>query len=482
MAESLKEKTAKGLFWGGLNNMFQQFVGLVFGIILGNLLSRDDYGVMAMIMVFSLIASALQNSGFTAALTNLQRPTDRDYNSVFWFNIIMAFSCYTVLFFSAPLIAAYYHEPRLVSLCRYAFLSFVIASFSTAQSAWLLKRFMARQMAKAGMIAILMSSLTGTVMALCGMAYWSLATQALVYVLVNTLLVWHYSSWRPTFHIDLRPAFSMFGFSSKVLITIIASHINNNIMNVMLGRHFTTQDTGDFSQANQWSQKSSSLIQGMLRQVDQPVLVDLHDERERQLAVLRKITRFTAFISFPFLLGLALVSHEFILLTIGEKWATSASMLPWLCVSGAFIPLSTLLADSIVSQGRSNIYMWCTLALGALQILLMSLLWPYGIHTMIYAFVCTNVAWVGIWFFFVHRLMRYQLLSFLKDILPFALAALAVMTATYFITLPITTLWLLLFVRIIVAAGLYYLVMRLSGAKILEETMQFVLSKGKKVG
>ena len=90
---SLKEKTAKGLFWGGMNNMVQQIVGLAFGIVLGRLLSPYDYGMMAMISVFSLVATALQDSGFKVALTNQEKPTDADYNSVFWFNIIMGLPC-----------------------------------------------------------------------------------------------------------------------------------------------------------------------------------------------------------------------------------------------------------------------------------------------------------------------------------------------------------------------------------------------------
>ena len=110
--ESLKEKTAKGLFWGGMNNGMQQLLGLVFGIILGRLLSPSDYGLIAMITIFSLIATALQNSGFSTALVNEKEPKDSDYNSVFWFNILMGGSIYLILFFSAPFIADYYHEPR----------------------------------------------------------------------------------------------------------------------------------------------------------------------------------------------------------------------------------------------------------------------------------------------------------------------------------------------------------------------------------
>ena len=141
--ETLKEKTAKGLFWGGLNSLIQQVIGVIFAIILGRLLDNADFGMMAMISVFSLIATTLQNSGFPTALANMKEPHDNDYNSVFWFNIIVGFSAYTVLFFCAPLIADYYNEPRLIPLCRYAFLSILIASFGTAQNAFLFKNLRA---------------------------------------------------------------------------------------------------------------------------------------------------------------------------------------------------------------------------------------------------------------------------------------------------------------------------------------------------
>ena len=92
--ESLKEKTAKGLFWGGMTNGIQQLLGLAAGIILGRLLTPDDFGMTAMIAVFSVVANELQNSGFRVALVNMKAPTANDYNSVFWFNIIMGLSMY----------------------------------------------------------------------------------------------------------------------------------------------------------------------------------------------------------------------------------------------------------------------------------------------------------------------------------------------------------------------------------------------------
>ena len=82
--ETLKEKTARGLFWGGMNAMVQQVIGLLFGIILGRLLAPSDYGMMAIISVFALVATALQDSGFKVALANEKEPTHNEYKSVFW--------------------------------------------------------------------------------------------------------------------------------------------------------------------------------------------------------------------------------------------------------------------------------------------------------------------------------------------------------------------------------------------------------------
>ena len=493
--ESLKEKTAKGLFWGGMNNGVQQLLGLAFGIILGRLLDPSDYGMTAMLAVFSVIANELQSSGFKTGLINLKSPTHDDYNAVFWFNILAGIAIYAVLFFSAPLIADYYHQPKLIPLSRYVFLGFVFSSFGMAQSAYLTKQMQIKQIAQCGMTATLTSSIVSVILAALGFGYWALATQYLLYIAINTLLLWYFSPWRPTLHSTLHtphstlftPLKKIFPFSVRIMLSAIFTQLNNNIMNLLLGRYYGETNTGHYNQAYQWSSKCFLLVGNMLKQVDQTVLVGLRDERERQLAVLRKMVRFTAFISFPLLFGLGLVSHEFIVLAIGQKWAFSASLLPLLCLCGAFMPLSTLLTDSIISQHRSDIYLWSTIALGVLQIVLMVSLWREGIYVMVIAYTILNILWMFVWHQFVRRLMHYRLLHFLKDILPFALAAAAVMIVTRVVSeftvysLRITDdylrLWLLLLSRVVIAATLYYGVMRLSGAVILKEIQAFLRAK-----
>ena len=463
------------MLWGGLNSGIQQLVGLAFGIVLGRLLAPSDYGMMAMISIFSLVATALQDSGFRTALTNIEHPKHEDYNSVFWFNIIMASSLYVILFLAAPLIGEYYHTPRVVPLCRYAFLSIVIASFGTAQSAYLFKHLRAKQQAEAGALAVILSSMTGVGMAFAGMAYWSLATQGLVYVGINTLLQWHFSPWRPSIHgITFAPVRRMFRFSCKILATTIMTHVNNNVLNILLGHYFTPRDTGNYNQAYQWNTKCYSLVQSMVAQVAQPVLVSLNGEEGRQKDVFRKMMRFTAFITFPLLFGFGLVAKEFIVTAIGEKWLASAQLIQILCISGATMPLSTLFSNMIISKGRSGTFFWCTFTLGLVQIATMIMIWPMGIRTMVIAYTLLNTSWLLVWLFFVRRLIGYGYWMFFCDVMPFALAAAGVMGVAYVVTMPLSNLIALLISRFIIAVVLYYAVMKIARVKILAECEQFV--------
>ena len=88
----LKEKTAKGLLWGGFSNALQQLLNLLFGIFLARLLTPADYGMVGMLTIFNAIACALQEGGFIAALTNRKNATHADYNAVFWFNVGVSLS------------------------------------------------------------------------------------------------------------------------------------------------------------------------------------------------------------------------------------------------------------------------------------------------------------------------------------------------------------------------------------------------------
>ncbi|MGI6224538.1 MAG: oligosaccharide flippase family protein, partial [Prevotella sp.] len=305
-------------------------------------------------------------------------------------------------------------------------------------------------------------------------------TQSIIYVMVVNLLRWHYSTWRPSWHIDFGPVKRMFPFSVKILGAGLADAINNNILNILLGHFFTKRDAGSYNQAYQWNSKCSYLVQGMVNSVAQPVFVDLNDNGPRQLNAMRKLVRFTAFIAFPLIFGLGLISREFIIITITEKWLFSAELLKLLCLGGWSYPIIWIFNNMIISKGRSSLNLLSTTLFGLCQIIIMVVIHSMGIRAMVIGYVSLNIIWTFFLFALTSRLTGYKLWDFLKDLLPFGLAAMGVMMVTGWLTRPIVSLVWLLVARIFIAAVLYYIVMRLAKAQILFECQDFVISRLRK--
>lgn len=477
MAGGLKEKAARGFLWGGLNNGAVQVLGALFGIFLLRLLSPSDYGKIAMLTVFANLASTLQESGFMAALCNLKNPTHRDYNAVFWFNIMMGGSLYVLLYLCAPLIADFYHDADLLWLSRYMFLGFFITSFGTVQRAWLFRNMMNKQTCIIAIVSLVVSNVVGILMAWLGYAFWGLATQSLLFVSCMVLMNWYYSPWRPSLHIDLRPAWQMFGFSSRLLLTNVVNTLSSNAFSFLLGKFYGAHSAGVYGNARKWDDMCSSSINGMLTGVAQPVMAQVRDNRERSRQVFRKMLRFVSFVSFPCMFGIGLISREFLLIFTGPKWEESAYLLSLLSIYGAVFPLLTLYGQMVISQGRSNINMYSTMALSSLILLGLVLLHSYGLYVMVFYFIGINVAWLFVWQYFAYRLIGLRLWEALSDVLPFLLLSAACMALTWWITRPIESLWLLLLAKVVLAAVFYVTAIWISGARIMRESVDYLLHR-----
>lgn len=485
MTESLKQKTAKGLFWGAMNSGSTQILNLIFGIVLGRLLSPEIYSVVAILTIFVAIAGDLQSSGFTQALVNIKRPTDKDYNSVFSFNVVMSVLMYSILFFCAPLIADFYDRPYLTEVSRVLFLTFLIASIGIAHGGYMMKNMMNKEMAIIGFIALIVSGATGITLAFLGMTYWALVWQQIAYISVTVIGKFFFvKEWRPRLTLDFGPVKQMTPFAMNILVTKIVNTVSNNILTNIFGKLFPDRLVGNYSQAYKWDTMANSLVANTVGQIAQAVLVeaspsDSSNER-RELQVFRKMLRFTCFLSMPWMFGFALVANEFILITIGDKWAGCVPLLQVLCLSGAFVPLYTMYQNLAMSQGRSDIFMWLNLGQIALQILIVMLFYRFSMLIMVFAYSVFMILWLLPWHFFTGRLIRYRWTDAFKDIAPFALSAMITMIATYFATNMISNNYILIALRFTLAALLYYGIMKIAKVQILKECEQFILNKIKK--
>lgn len=479
--DTLKDRTAKGLLWGGLINTLMQLLGALFGLALMRLLTPADWGKVAMLGIFAALASTLQESGFTAALCNRKNPTDNDYNSVFWVNLMVSGALYVFLWFMAPYIALFYNDPELTYLARFLFLGFLFSGLGTVQRAYLFGHLMVRETGICNITAMILSNSLGVILAYNGFAYWGIVAQQVTFVLIVQLLSWHFSSWRPSLRIDFRPAREMFTFSSKLLLTNVFRNLYDHAFSVLLGKWFGHRQTGIYSTARKWDDMATNIINGMVTNVAQPTLSQVNNEPGRYLHVFRKMLRFISFVCFPAMLGLGTIAREFILLAGGEKWAESGYVLSLLCIYGAFVPITTLYSNLTISRGRSGVNMACTVGqcLAVWAGLLLLHLIGYGMIPMVLFFIALNILWLGVWQWWAKRLIGMCWRWAVMDILPFLCFTVGVLAFTWWITLPISNLWILMFTRILLAAILYAGIMWVSGARIMRESIGYILHRGK---
>ena len=454
-----------------------QGLNLLFGIFLARLLSTTDYGMVAVLTIFSATAGIFSESGFILALVNKKTVTHEDYNAVFWFNIGVGAVLYGTLFACAPLIADFYHTPALTGLARFQFLSFFIGSFGTAHTAYFFRNLMVKERSQIQIAAVVVSGVAGVACACHGWGYWGIATQTVLYTSANSVLLWARSPWRPSWSFRFGPLRELLPFSSKQLFTSLFTHVNNNVFSALLGRFYTLQEAGYYSQGSKWTTMGYSTIFGMVNSVGQPVFREACEDLPRLRNIFRKMMRFTAFVSFPAMLGLAIVAKELIVITITEKWLPCVPVMQVLCVWGAFMPIATLYANLMNSIGRPNVYMWNTIALGVFQLLCVWFSHPHGLHAMLVAYTAANVLWLLVWHCFARKHIGLSLTDVLRDIVPYLVLSAAVMLVTNYVAGGIGNLYLSLAAKVALAASLYVLLMWSLKSAVFKECVQYLFKK-----
>lgn len=459
MEDNLKSKTAKGIMWGALGSGGMQLLNLLFGLFLSRILTPSDYGIVGSLAIFSTLAVIFSESGFILAIVNKNEATRDDYNALFWFSVAMSLTIYVILWFCAPLIAAFYRQPEMVDLSRFLFIGFIFSATSSAPSAMMFRNLMVKERTHAQLTALTFAGIAGVSAALAGLSYWAIAIQTVTYVTLNAVMLWRISRWRPQMSFRPQRLRGMLSFSMKQFVVSIFTVVNTNIFAMLLGRFYGMRITGYYTQGNKWTNMGYGTISGILNTIGQPVLRQASDDMERLHRVFRKLLRFTAFVSFPCLFGLAIVAKELIVISVTAKWLSSVRVMQILCVGAAFMPIGFLSGNLFNSIRRPSVYMWNTIMLGAIQLAAMIVTYRFGLESMLMVYSAINVVWILVWMTQIRRHIGIRISDMIKDICPYLVISAIVMSLTMYIFRNVGILWLSLGLKILTAAGLYCLLM-----------------------
>lgn len=416
---TLKEKTAKGLGWGFVDNLLGAGFTAVVSIILARILSPEEFGLVGEITIFIVLGTNLMDSGFTNALIRKEEVNDKDLSTVFYTNLAIGLVIYAILYFTAPFIAAFLEQGILTELMRVLGLSVVILSLGQVQRVTFIRKIDFRTQAIISMAASVISGVCSIWMVLKGYGVWSLVAQQLSKQATVTLLLWVFSTWRPSFIFSVKSFREMFAFGSKLLACSIISVIWNEIYSFVIGKLYSPVSVGYFSRAEKFKSMVTINIGQVVQRVGYPVMSTIQNDPERQVRVYRKIARLTILITSTLVMGLLGCADAMIEVLIGAKWLPAGDYLRILGLSGIFIPLLLGSVNVFNANGKSEITLKLEIIKTLLAVIPVTLGIIYNIEMLLWGMVGITVASYLIHAGYVSREIPYSVWMQVKDIVPY---------------------------------------------------------------
>lgn len=444
MKNSLKQKTAKGILWSTVERFSVQGVQFLIMIVMARLLTPHDYGLIGMLAIFIAVAQSLIDSGFSQALIRKQNRTEVDNNTVLYFNIVVSVLLYLILYVSAPLVADFYNTPQLCPVMRVICLGIIFNSLAVVQRALLTIRIDFKTQAKAALIAAVTSGIVGIIMAYHSFGVWSLVTQQLLNLGLNTGLLWLLSKWRPQLVYSWQSFHELFAFGSKLLASGLLDTIYRNIYPIVIGKLFSASNLGHYTRAQHFSEFPSSNLTGIIQRVTYPVLCEIQDDDTRLAGIYRKFLKLSAFIIFPLMIGLSSVAQPLVNLMLGPQWEFCGQLLHIICFSMMWFPIHAINLNLLQMKGRSDLFLRLEIIKKILGVSVLCITAPFGLVVMCYGQIFNSLVALIINTYYTGKLIHVGFFRQMRDLLPTIALSLVlfalILTVNHFISGDITKL------------------------------------------
>lgn len=438
MADSLKDKTVKGVAWSAVERFSVAGIGFAFGLVLARLLDPEDYGVIAMLNIFMAISQTFIDSGFSNALIRKPDRTEADNATAFYFNIVVGVVCYLLLFLSAPWIAAFYHSPILVPITRVIGLNLLFNSLCVVQQALLTARIDFKTQAEVSLAATILSGIVGVAMAYGGYGVWALAVQTVLGGFLRMVLLWWMARWRPRAPFSRASFRSLFSFGSKLLASGLLDTVYNNLYTIVIGKKFSAVSLGVYARAEQWAQFPSANITGVLQRVTFPVLSTMQTEDDRLRVNYRKFLRLSAYVVFPLMMFLLATADPLIRWVLTDKWAASVPYLRVLCFSLMWYPIHSINLNLLQVKGRSDLFLRLEVWKKLIGVATLCVTVPMGLLAMCYGRVFTSLVSLAINTYYTGRLIEVGFWRQMRDLWPILVNCTVMTVLCLAVQLPVT--------------------------------------------
>ncbi|UOE41523.1 lipopolysaccharide biosynthesis protein [Chryseobacterium suipulveris] len=429
---SLRSKTFSGIIWSAIQQFSTQGIRFVVSIFLARTLLPEEFGLIGMIAIFMAVATELITSGLGTSLIRADAPDERDFSTVFFYNLVASVILYIMLFITAPLIADFFDQPQLISITRLYALTFIISSVSVIQISVLRKTMNFKGETRASVISTIFSAIVGIGMAKSGFGVMSLVWMSIVGAAVQSLILWFGSSWRPKLIFDRKKFRYHYKFGYRMAIAGVLNAVFNNIYTLVIGKLFSPAQLGFYTRADTLKQFPVSNIGTVLNKVTFPLFAEIKNDNQRLRSAYREIIQLVIYIIAPLLIFMGILAEPLFRFLFTEKWLPAVPYFQILCINGILYPLHSYNLNILLVKGRSDLVLRLeTLKKIILAVILVSSV-PFGIYGLLWGQVIYSVTCYFINSFYSGKMIEYPALNQLYDISGIIVLTFAVGVILYF--------------------------------------------------
>ena len=269
---NLKDKTILGMVWSAIQRFGIMILSFISNLILARLLSPDDFGAVGMLAIFIALSSNFIDGGFGAALVQKSHPTQKDYSTIFYWNLSLAIFLYILMWHCAPIIASFYGINMLCQLLRFQALILIINSLGLIQRTMLRKQMLFKKIAMVDLNSSVISVIVAICFAYVGFGVWSLVIYQITLSVCQTLGLWITHRWIPSFIFDIKSFRSLFRFGGFLLISDLLNTICDNIQGLIIGKQFTPAVMGYYAQAKKLEEVPTTSLSNIVFENTGPTL------------------------------------------------------------------------------------------------------------------------------------------------------------------------------------------------------------------
>lgn len=355
MVKDLRKKTVKGITWTVISQISRLLINLVVTAILARLLDPDDFGLIAMVVVFTSFFWLFNDMGLSSAVIHKREVNNEELSSAFWVNLLEGLIVTVIFVALAPVIAGFYEKSILKPMVMVLSVTFAISSAGMIQQAIFSIKMDFRKLAIIEITASASGGVTAIVMAATGFGVWSLVAQSLVLCFVLAALLFFLSDWKPSFIMKWKPIKGFLGYGLPLMGFNFLNYFSRNLDNLLIGKYLGSVQLGYYDVAYKSLLFPLQNISTVIGKVMFPALTHLEEDKDRIRSAYTLATRYVALITFPLMAGIAILAPQIVLVVLGPKWERAIFLMRVLALVGAFQSLTYTVGWLYLSQGKTKI-------------------------------------------------------------------------------------------------------------------------------